>query len=266
LNTTLIALIGILVLVLLALLGHHVVRAKVNADALEQHQSTGYAVLGLIGTLFSVLIGFMVVASLDNYHDAKQHIESEANALGNIYRLAHGLADVDRVRIRQLCREYCDAVIDDEWSKMESKKTSEIAWQKYRLLWDASVSIRPSDTRESDIHQAILSAIYTFAENRRARIVQSENGFLPPALWVVIILGALITIAITYTLSGKWVGYQRVMIGTVSVSLGLNIGLLALFNSPFAGELRISPSMFILDRDVIFKDADTLPLFLNHKE
>ncbi|HEY9685167.1 MAG TPA: hypothetical protein V6C86_26575 [Oculatellaceae cyanobacterium] len=265
-NSTVIASIGLLVLVLIALLGHHMVRAKVDAEALEQHQSTGYAVLGLIGTLFSVLIGFMVVASLDNYHDAKQHVQSEANALGNIYRLAHGLSDVDRLRIRQLCREYCNAVVDDEWAKMETKENSDIAWEKYRLLWDATVSVRPKDTRESDIHQAILSANYTFAENRRARIVQSHNGFMPPALWVVIIFGACITIAITYTLSGKWVGYQRLMIVIVSLSLGLNLWLLVVFNSPFAGELKISPNMFILDRDVIFKDSDALPLFLKDKK
>ena len=248
---------------LLALLGHHLVRTRVSADALEAHQGTGYAVLGLVGTLFSVLIGFMVVASLDNYHDARQHVQMEANALGNIYRLAHGLSDVDRRRIRQLCREYCDAVIDDEWAKMETKQTSQLAWQKYELLWDASVSIKPRDTRESDILQAILAADYIYAENRRARIVQSQNGFLPPALWIVIVFGALITITITYTFSGKWVGYQRLMIALVSLSLGLNIWLLVVFNSPFAGMLKINPDMFILDRNVIFKDSDALPGFLN---
>ncbi len=265
LNSTIIASIGIPLLVLCALLGHHVVRAKVDPVALEEHQGTGYAVLGLIGTLFSVLIGFMVVASLDNYHDARQHVQMEANALGNIYRLAHGLADVDRRRIRALCREYCNAVVDDEWAKMESKETSDIAWTKYRELWDATVSVKPADVRESDLLQAILAADYIYAENRRARIVQSQNGFLPAALWVVIIFGALMTIAITYTFSGKWVGYQRLMIVLVSLSLGLNIWLLVVFNSPFAGELKINPDMFVLDRDVIFKDADSLPSFLDNK-
>jgi hypothetical protein len=253
---------GIPLLVLLALIGQHLVRKHVNSEGLEAHQGTGYAVLGLIGTLFSVLIGFMVVASLDNYHDARQHVQVEANALGNIYRIAHGLSNPDRSRIRQLCRDYCNVVIDDEWAQMENKQTSKSAWFKYEQLWDAAVSIHPHDDRESDLLQAILSAAYTFAENRRARVVQCEHGFLPPALWVVIAFGAFITIAITCTLSGKWLVYQRVMIVLVSLSLGLNMWLLVVFNSPFSGMLKISPDMFTLDRDVIFKDSDELPSFI----
>jgi len=255
LNTILIS-VGVPLLVVIALLGHHLVRTRVDASALDEHQDSSQAVLGLVGTLFSVLIGFMVVASLDNYHDARQHVQLEANALGNIYRLAHGLSDVDRLRIRQLCRDYCNAVIDEEWPLMEQKQTSKKAWHLYQEIWDASVSITPHNERETSILQAILPACYNYGESRRSRIVQSQTGFLPGALWIVIIFGALITVAITYTFSSKWVGYQRVIIVLVSTSLGLNIWLLAVFNSPFAGQLKLQPDMFILDRDFIFQDSD----------
>ena len=256
-NTLGIAAIGIAVLIALAFCIQFLTRRSVNVETLTTHRASSQAVLGVVGTLFSVLIGFMVASSLDAYREAKHHIEAEGNALGTIFRLARGLPEVDRMRIRSLCREYCTNVIDDEWKAMENKQSSQLAWHSYEQIWGACISISPKDLRESNLQQAILAAAYNFAEHRRARIVDSQAE-LPSALWLVISIGSIIiTIVIACVFATEAQGFQRWLLSFVAVSLGLNIWLLSVFSAPFSGALRLQPTTFILDRDVIFRGPDT---------
>ena len=133
--------IGIAILIAAAFAIQSLTRRSVRDETLTAHRTSSQAVLGVVGTLFSILIGFMVASSLDAYREAKHHVEAEANALGSMFRLARGLSEVDRVRIRELCRQYCDVVIDSEWKDMEHKQTSTLAWTKYRELWLSLIHI-----------------------------------------------------------------------------------------------------------------------------
>jgi hypothetical protein len=103
-------------LVILAVSGFIMFRHRQQGG--EFQSGSAEAMLGVIGTLFSVLLGLLVAGAIERYHDVAQNAESEANGIGNIYRLARGLQTEDRKRIRGLCREYVDYVIDEEWPLM----------------------------------------------------------------------------------------------------------------------------------------------------
>lgn len=222
---------------------------------------TAEAMLGVIGTLFSVLLGLLVAGAIDRYHDVSQSVEAESNGVGNIYRLAKGLEEVDRKRIRSLCREYAQYVRDEEWALMAKQQMSRNTQDRYVRLWDACISVSPRNDRENNIHAAILDSIDQVGDDRRARAVISLSP-LPFTLWAVIICGSLITIAFTHLFTQHMGRFHWMMTALVALSLGLNIWLLAAYSTPFAGDLALEPQGFDLLLKATMTDDDSAARYL----
>lgn len=218
--------------------------------------------LGVVGTLFSVLLGLLVAGAIERYHDVVTQVENESNSVANIFRLAKGLEATERVRIRGLCREYVDYVVTNEWAAMEKQRPDMQAQDRYNKLWDACVSVNPKNDRENNLHAAILEGMDSVGENRRERVIASMSA-MPMTLWAVIICGSLITIAFTYLFTIRMgARLHWMMTGLVSVSLLLNIWLLAAYSTPFSGDLQIQPRGFKLLQFGAFGDSDDAAMFL----
>lgn len=256
-----VAVVATSVLTVVAIIGLIVVRKTVKTKLLRHHHGVSEAMLGVVGTLFSVLLGFMVAGAMDRYHDARQVAENEANDLADVFRLSKGLSNPHRVRIRNLCRQYAIVMLEKEWKLMENAEISSEAYDIYINLWEAAESIKPLDDRESNIHQQLLQSMTEMGESRRARVVASQTQ--PPwALWVVVICGAGIIIGFTYFFATQWAVMHAVMTSLVAVSLGLNIWLLSVYSYPFSGEMGIQPRMFELLRYKSFAQPDDPPKYL----
>ncbi|MBY0356899.1 MAG: DUF4239 domain-containing protein [Candidatus Obscuribacterales bacterium] len=245
----------------ITIFGQLVVKRIIHADMLDVHQGLAEAVLGVVGTMFSVLLGLLVAGSIDSYREIRGQVNLEANGVADVFRIARGLSDVDRPRIRSLCREYCNAVIDQEWESMRERRFSDEAQDCYQRLWEAVVAVTPENDRQNNLQEALLSGMQALGENRRIRAVSCSQS-LSPALWVAIIFGSIITTTFTYFFTSKLGSIHTLMTGLIALSLGLNVWLLAEYSEPFSGSLQIRPDMFILLRDSFFKAPDTPSRYL----
>ncbi len=254
-NTLWHAVLLIIAFVGVALLGQYLVNKRVKREVLELHHSAGEAMMGVVGTLFSVLLGFMVAGAMDKYHDAMIRGEDEASNVASVFRIARGLSDTDRPRIRQLCRDYVDDVINSEWPKMEQGIKVNHGWVVYQKLWEAVVATVPENDRQSNLQQGIISSMQSLGENRRARILLAQKQ-TPPALWAVVAVGAFITLALSYVFASQFPKVQGFMTTLVATALALNIWLLAAYAHPYSGELKIQPTMFQLLKDSILTVPD----------
>jgi len=250
------AVILVTVFVVLALAGQYLLKGRVQIEILEQHHSAAEGMLGVVGTLFSVLLGFMVAAAMARYGDAQMHVEQEANNVASIFRLARGLSAEDRVRLRQLCRDYAAEVVDKEWDQMEQHININHGWEGYQKLWEGVVAVVPENDRQSNLQQAINDAMMGVGEHRRARLVLAQQE-LPTALWIVVGFGAIITVAFTYVFMSQFHGVHGFMTTMVAATLALNIWLLAAYSSPFSGELKLKPLMYGMLRKSVFSVPDT---------
>ncbi|MBX9568860.1 MAG: DUF4239 domain-containing protein [Candidatus Obscuribacterales bacterium] len=260
-QTTVMAIVVITLLSGTAVFAQFLVRKTFKHEDLLEHSPILEPLLGVVGTLFSVLLGFLVAGAMERYHDARVNVDLEANSVGDVFRLAKGLEDADRKLIRNCCREYVDDVLDDEWKLMETHKSSDKAQEKYQELWDAALSIQPHDDRITNIHQTILTSMQSVGQNRRMRIVASQHG-LGEMQWLVVMLGSAITVVFTLLFPMRKASFHLILTLLVTLSLGLNIWLLSAYSTPFAGELRIVPYMFQMLRETTFKGDDQAPRYL----
>ena len=93
-NTSLQALLVIVFSCVLSVGGMLVVRRRVPYETLASyHEVAGY-LLSIIGTLYAVLLGFVVVDAMTKVQEARITVEQEANAVANVFLAADGV-DVD---------------------------------------------------------------------------------------------------------------------------------------------------------------------------
>ncbi len=256
------AIILVVMFISLALLGQFIVNRLVEEEVMRHHHSAGEAMMGVVGTLFSVLLGFMVAAAMERYQDAQMHGEQEASQAASVFRLARGLSDEDRPRLRQLVRDYIDEVLVKEWPEMERGEPINHGWEAYQKLWEASVAVVPESNRQSNLHQNLLAAMQSLGDHRRARVLLAQSG-MQTGLWVIVAMGAIITISLSYVFASRFPRVQGFMTTLVAAALALNIWLLSAFSHPFSGELKIHPKMFTLLKEQVLPVPDTPSRFLH---
>src|ERR1700678_2306439 len=74
--------------------------------------------LNIIGTTYAVILGFMLYTVWTDFVAAKLNVDLEASALRNVYRLAEGLPEPQRMQLQLQSRAYAQAVIDQDWPAM----------------------------------------------------------------------------------------------------------------------------------------------------
>lgn len=242
-----------LVIVLASLLGLVGARRWLKTTHLKTQHDIADPYSQFVAMLFAVLLGFMVADSMQRFGDARRTVQEEASALGDVYRLSEGLPKAQCEQIRALCVSYATEVIQDEWPKMATKQESEKVWDIYRQLWSATTTYEPVTQRQSNAQQGLLSAMHSVGDNRRLRVEALHTG-LPIELWVVLGLGGFSTILFTYFFGAENFRIQMIMVAMVSLVICLNLFLLATYDDPFSGDVKITSSAFEKQLKLYAKD------------
>ncbi len=78
---------------LLAVAGRWIVRRLVSLETLERNHEVAGFFLGVLGTMYAVLLAFVVSVLWTQYQDARVLITREANELGDLSRLSKGFSE-----------------------------------------------------------------------------------------------------------------------------------------------------------------------------
>src|SRR5437762_2024792 len=88
---------------LLAVLGLVLVRRKVPIETLTSFHEVGGFLLSVVGTMYAVLMGLIVVDAMSKFESAKQNVQQEANALADVFMLAGQFSPAKKQEIQDLC-------------------------------------------------------------------------------------------------------------------------------------------------------------------
>jgi len=232
--------------------GMFVVRKNVSLENLRSHHDVTDPLLAVLGTLFAILLGFMLANAMQRFEEARSNIQQEAGCVGDLYRLASGLPSQAKEKTQQDCLSYLNLVIGEEFPLMQKGQLSPQAWNVYGDLWHDCIAYEPQTQRENNIDQYLIAAMSKTGECRRARAAQL-NYSLPPTLWFVLLFGGISTIAFTYFFAVDNVRLQILMTSVITMIICLNTYMLAGYDAPFSGDIAITPVAFETVRDNLQK-------------
>ena len=239
---------------LLSVGGMFLVRKFVHLEKLQSYHEVGGYLLSVLGTLYAVVLGFVVVNASQDMETARLNVEKEANAVADVYRLAEGFPASSRTEIQFACEKYVHIVIDSEWKQMNQQEPNAECWQQVDRLWTSIRNCEPSTESQKAFYQQMLSAMDEFGDCRRERLLTANNK-CSPVLWAVLIVGGLSTTVFTYFFGIDSIKAQALMTVLVSLTLSLNILLVALYSSPFMGDFSVKPIAFEMDL-TMFRSLD----------
>lgn len=234
-----------------SVLGMLAVRKLFHITKLESnHEVAGY-LLSVIGTLYAVLLGLIVVDVQSKYQQAQLMAETEANAAADLFLLSQALASPIRDRLTINISQYVDVVLEQEWGH-DVPKTSftEGSVVPLRKVWQTLGSYEPVSNREQACYSTMLTTLGQLADARRYRVVSTRGG-ISQILWGVLIAGGVCTVLFTYFFGVENLAAHIAMTTLVSLCLSLNVMLVVLFSNPYRGDLKIHPDGFRYDQKII---------------
>jgi protein-S-isoprenylcysteine O-methyltransferase Ste14 len=248
----------VIVTVMVAVGGVVLVQRFFPSALRQQHNEVAGFIYAVVGIVYAVLLALVVVAAWEEHEAAKGTVESEANELAELYWLAHKLPEDEQRRIQGLSRSYARVVIDEEWPLMaQGSPTNARAWElldEMRLVvQDLEVSTRADQV----LYEQGLERVHDLADARRTRLVEADEG-IPVVLWVVLVVGGLVTVGFTYLFGLENTRVHRLMVGALAGVIALVLFTIGALEYPFSGGARVDPGAFelVLERFETSKLSD----------
>jgi hypothetical protein len=200
--------------------------------------------LNIIGTTYAVILGFMLYTVWTEFGNANLNVDLEASALRNIYRLAEGLPEQQRVRLQLQSRAYADAVINQDWPEMANNRTPEESHNINQDMWKTLMSVKLATPSEITAEDHALSELSSLTEHRRTRLLQSLYR-LPTIFWGVLLIGGLLTITSTTMFGSANATLHSLQVFSFTLLITLVLLAIADVNLPFRGWVHVSNYAFV---------------------
>ncbi|MFI6294759.1 hypothetical protein ACIBEJ_24430 [Nonomuraea sp. NPDC050790] len=248
-----VALFGLLVAATVAALvglAAYVAGRVIPDQTRQDYRDSSGLITGIVGTLFAVSIGLVVVAAWNQVNTATETSATEASNLTDVFWYSRTLPTPQRATLQTLATGYATTVIDEEWPLMAGqRRLSQNAWRASEQLRSFFQTVEPEGGGPSARYGQAMARMQAVLDARRARAQMADTG-VPPLLWVAL-GGCGLVALLPAVLCGS--ANRRVHI-TLAAAVGGMVGLVLFLvyqlDFPFSGGISISPAAFeqALDR------------------
>ena len=238
---------------LAAVLGLALVQRLVPMTIRKEHNDVAGFIYAVVGVIYAVLLALVVIATWEEFGRARITVETAANALAEIFWLAHELPEPEGPHLQELARSYAEVVVDEEWPQMqqgrtplmEHTQTTPTGWVLIDDIRATVQEIEPRTQAEQELYAQGLDQVQRLADARRTRLVQAEEG-IPSVLWVVLIVGGMVAVGFAYLfgLANTWA--HRLMVVSLAGVIALVLFTIGVMDHPFSGGARIGTGAFEL--------------------
>ena len=241
-------LVIIAVAILISVGGLVLVQRLYSTDQRKEHNDVAGFIYAVLGVSYAVLLGLMLIAVWEKWNEAEAIATDEANELAGIFVFAHALPQPDGRHIQELVRSYDRVVIEEEWPLMAQGRSSPEAWDTLDELRGAILGLKPTTNAkqlgyEQMRYEEILVQLHDLGNARRERLLAAEQG-LPPILWIVLILGGVITVGFTYLFGLENTLVHLLMVASLALIISISLFTVAALDYPFRGDIHIHPTAY----------------------
>jgi Protein of unknown function (DUF4239) len=244
--------------VILAMCGALIARRSFLREEFTKHHEVAGYLLSIVGTLYSVLLGLIVVDVQSKFDQARMMAESEASSCSAIVQFSRGFPPDVRNSIRIPLKNYYTTVQAEDWEAIASGATVEGSIPAYQALWRSIASYDPNGNREISCYNHELDTMKSLSDARRYRMFARKRA-LSNIVWAVLIVGAVLTITFTYMFWVESKTLQLVLTVFVALFILLNLLLVRLFENPYRQELGIKEGSFSFNPNVVFNGPQENP-------
>jgi Protein of unknown function (DUF4239) len=229
-----------------AILAHTLLRPFIpSPERLSQHHEVAGFLMGVVGVLYSVVLGFLVGTVWTSFASAQQTTDLEAGYVADAFNFAGQLPPPQGAQVQRIIAQYAVDVRNADWSSAQSRSADRSAALLYRAVRIA-VTVPPSSSAPASqvleantIRGLMLQSLRNIGDTRRLRLVQAA-AHLPSGLLEALILGAAFVMAFTFFFGVRSYAKMMAMTGLLAGSIGLFFGLILELSTPYSGAIQVS--------------------------
>jgi hypothetical protein len=226
----------------------------------EGHNDITGFVFATVGVLFSVLRAFVVIAVWDRFTNTEDKVADEAAMMVSAYRDTQVFPQPQRSSAQAAYRVYAHGIMEREWSthgKLLAHSHPDLLNRMYGIYRsvepDAASSPLEMDHAWDHLHELEMA--------RHERHLSLE-ATLPPVFWVVLVMGALITMVFLFLFRFENRRVHAVLTALLAASMAASLFLIFALDRPFTGGVSVSKYPFehaLLQFDAIDMGPERAP-------
>ncbi len=229
--------------VLAAVGGLILVQRLIPTAQRQEHNDVAGFIYAVLGVVYAVLLGLMVVAVWQDWQAAGEAATDEANELATVFWLAHGIPQPQGRHIQETARAYARVVVEEEWPLMRQGKASPRAWDLLDELRGDIEAFDPTTDAQQVLYDQELQRVHELSDARRERLLAAETG-LPAILWLVLLVGGVIVVGFTYLFGLRSTVVHTLMVAALALTISLVLFIVGALDYPFEGDVRVGPDAF----------------------
>ena len=222
-----------------ALAGLHFVRKKYSTEVLRENHEVAAIIFNAFGLFYGVMVAFVVFVTWSGYDEATKNLQMEANEADDLFHITRAFPEPAGTTIRKGLMDYVRSVDNDELKRMSQGEISLHSNRAMTRLITVFYQMDEKSIPNRELYAESLTRLNNLAQHRRLRIF-AGNDTVPPVIWLVILVGGVITVSYTYLFGMKNIKAQYMMTATVTITITLILFLIYVLDHPFTGASKVS--------------------------
>lgn len=255
---------SVLFVSLVSVLGLLVFRAVVPLAELEKASNEIGSYLQTVGSIYAVLLAFVVYLVWGQFNDARGYLDREATALVDLHRTSSALPSRSRAEIQRGLRAYVDAVLGEEWQAMTSGDEAAIdrVGELLEDVWIAIHACKPSNDCQHTVYGEVLSRFNQLTDLRTSRL-GAARARIPLAMTILLYNGALLTVGSVFLLAFDQLWLHALVTAALAGAIAHILYLIRDLDDAFDGDWQIARTPFerarkTFERAAHVVDADAI--------
>ena len=225
---------------ILAMCGPAIVRRYVPFNRLRSNNEVAGFKFATVGVIYAVLLAFAIVIVWERFNQADNDVAKEASAAATVLRLTQGLDAPHGEAIRKATIAYLKDAIDKDWPAMADGRASHAVTVTLTGIYGAVLKFHAFDAGEALVVAEILRNVDQIGDARRVRLV-TASGIVPGIIWIVLFVGAFVTIGFTFFFGTANLRAQSLMSGALAILIFGGLLTIVAIDHPFAGTVHVGP-------------------------
>lgn len=217
----------------------------------HQNEVTGAILHGIL-IIYGLAVALIAVAVWENYADVSKLVSGEATAIASLYRDFGGYPEPMQTQVRTDLRDYTYQIIHEAWPLQRRGLVPSKGVTIMNRTQEHLFEFVPATEAQKIIHAETLHAFNELIQARRLRLDAVGSG-LPPAMWGVILVGAMITLWASCFFDVGSLHLHRIMVGLLASLMGLLIFLIVIYDRPFRGSHGVGSEPYELIYEQMMK-------------
>jgi len=224
--------------------------ARLHAVALHNEVVSYY--LSTVAIFYGIMLGLIAVGVWEGFNSARTAVGVEAGALAALYRDVSGYPEPQSGALQADLREYTRYEIDVAWALNRKGVITAGGMERLWRFQDKLQAFEPQTEGQKALHAETLRAYNDLIQKRSLRL-DSITSHLPGPLWRFVLIGAVLSFAVSWFFQPKNLAMHLWMTAFFAVLLGLEIHLLFLMDNPYRSSIGVSPQAFNVVYDMLMR-------------